>query len=70
MNLRKSINLACAHRGVKKAYTAEKAQTSPSHLSRIIKANRCSTDTLEKIAKALGYKVSEFIALGEEEKAA
>jgi len=65
MNLRESIKIACAKRHAYQIEVANKCGVSAPHMSTIMRVNRCSTDTLEKIAKALDYKVSEFIALGE-----
>jgi DNA-binding Xre family transcriptional regulator len=69
MNVKTSILVACAKRNKKQFEAAEDAGISQQQLSMIIKRNSCQLGTLERIAEALDYTVSDFIALGEEEVA-
>jgi len=65
MNLKKSIIIGRAIRDKSVGQVAESAGLSVRQLANITHRSRCHLLTLEKIAKALDYKVSEFIALGE-----
>jgi len=65
MNIKKSILKACAEREKKQYEAAEMAGITQPVMSKIMSRGACSLLTLEKIAKALDYSVSEFIALGE-----
>ena len=69
MNITKSIRVACAIRGMNQCEAAIAVGMSQPQLSKITIRNDCITSTLERIAKGLGYSVSEFIALGEEKAA-
>jgi DNA-binding Xre family transcriptional regulator len=66
MNFRVSLEIALATRNMKKKELAEKLGVYPSAITTWIKANQVTFDRLEAISKALDYKVSEFIALGED----
>ena len=69
MNITKSIKVACAMQGINQQEAAFAVGMSQPQLSNISIRNDCITSTLERIAKGLGYSVSEFIALGEEKAA-
>ena len=67
MDLQLSLRLALAHKNVRAIWLAEKVGVSKSHMSGIMNNKKVPPITLvEKLAKALGYKTSELIALGEE----
>lgn len=65
MNIKKSVNIATAKAGITKRDLAALMGVSPSTLSGVLSRNVPTGDTLEKMARALGMKVSELIALGE-----
>lgn len=65
MNIKKSVNIATAKAGITKRDLAALMGISPSSLSGVLGRNVPTGDTLEKMARALGMKVSELIALGE-----
>ena len=69
MNISRSLRIAYAVKGINQMEAAEAIGLSQPQLSNISVRNSCLTITLEKIAKGLGYSVSEFIALGEEKAA-
>ena len=69
MDISRSLKIACAVKGLNQSEAAEQVGLSQSQLSNISIRNSCITSTLERIAKRLGYSVSEFIALGEEKAA-
>ena len=69
MDISRSLKIACAVKGLNQSEAAGLAGMSQPQLSDISIRNACITSTLEKIAKGLGYSVSEFIALGEEKAA-
>lgn len=66
MNLKKSINLALIEKDVKQFEIAKKMNVSPPYLSAIKHGKKALTiKRLKQISDAFGYKLSEFIALGE-----
>lgn len=65
MNIKKSIKVAVAQRGITQNQLAEEMKVSPSTLSGMLSRNTVTAPTLNKMADALGMKVSELIALGE-----
>ena len=67
MNIKKSIDIALATKQKSKKWLAEQAGMDYKHIYTIGHQKAANTRTVEKMAKALGMKVSEFIALGEEE---
>lgn len=70
MNIGKSIKLSLIERGLKAQELAESVGMSKSYLSQISNGHRLpGIDVIERIAKSLGYSVSEFVALGEEKAA-
>lgn len=66
MNIKKSINVACAQRGWSKKQLAEKMQVTRQRISNIGQQKSPRHETVEKLANAFGLKASEFIALGED----
>lgn len=66
MNLGKSIKLALVHRDRRAYQVAKSINKSEAYLSLIINDKRSpSFRVVDQIATELGYKTSEFIALGE-----
>lgn len=66
MNLRKSIKVALAQRGMEQKALAEQLSMSQSSMSQLAAQQSCTAATLQKLANAFGMKVSEFVALGED----
>lgn len=66
MNLEKSFNVALATRDMKKKDLAKQMQVTPSYITQVTKDGRLSVAKLQELAEALGFKVWEFIKLGEE----
>ncbi len=66
MNLEKSFNVALATRDMKKKDLAEQMSVTPSYITQVTKNGALSVGKLEELSKALGYKVWQFIKLGEE----
>lgn len=65
MNLEKSFNVALAQRDMKKKDLAEKMKVTPSYITQVTKNGALSVAKLQELSEALGYKVWEFIKLGE-----
>lgn len=66
MNLRKSIKVALAQRGMEQKALAAQLKMSQSSMSQLAAQESCTGATLQKLADAFGLKVSEFISLGED----
>lgn len=67
MDFGKSLRVAMAYRNVRQAELRKSVQISHCHLSQIVNGHKePSMKVTKQICDALGYKVSEFIALGEE----
>lgn len=66
MDINKSVKRACALKWLSQAEAADAAGMHQTQLSKITSNGSCQTRILERIAAGLGYKVSEFIALGED----
>ncbi len=66
MNLEKSFNVALAKKDMKKKDLAEQMKVTPSYITQVTKDGRLSVSKLQELSQALGYKVWEFIKLGEE----
>ena len=66
INISKSIKVCCAIRDITQTELAERSGLQQSHISYVTKKGSCSFETLEKLAKGLDYKVSEFIEWGED----
>jgi len=66
MNLEKSFNVALATRDMKKKDLAEQMKVTPSYITQVTKNGALSVGKLQELSAALGYKVWEFVKLGEE----
>lgn len=66
MNLEKSFNVALAKRDMKKKDLAEQMKVTPSYITQVTKDGRLSVAKLQELSESLGFKVWEFIKLGEE----
>lgn len=66
MNLGKAINVAMAQREMTRKDLSEKSGVTKPYLSNVINGKmHPKITTIERLAKATDYSVSEFIALGE-----
>lgn len=66
MNLAASIRVALAYRGKSQSWLANEMGVSKTYINRLAKGtSRPGMMQVEKIATALDYSISEFIALGE-----
>ena len=65
MNLEKSFNVALATRDMKKKDLASQMKVTPSYITQVTKNGSLSVGKLQELSEALGYKVWEFIKLGE-----
>tara|TARA_R110000764_G_scaffold57488_2_gene125147 strand:+ start:17832 stop:18029 length:198 start_codon:yes stop_codon:yes gene_type:complete len=65
MDLSKSLKIAIATKGVKHKDLAIKLNTSGQQISNWIRTGCIKQKSLVSISEALGFSVSEFIALGE-----
>jgi len=65
MNIRKSIKVACATKGITQRELSSKSGIGESTISIIMNKNKSNTDTLIDISYALNMSLSSFIALGE-----
>ena len=65
MNLEKSFNVALAKRDMKKKDLAFKMKVTPSYITQVTKNGALSVAKLQELSEALGFKVWEFIRLGE-----
>lgn len=66
MDIIKAINIGMATAGINQNELASKSGIHPSMISVIMNGHRSLTlKTMEKIADALGMKLSALIALGE-----
>lgn len=66
VNLRKSIKVALAQRGISQKALAKQLGMSETGLSQLAAQTSCTGATLQKLADAFDMKVSEFVALGED----
>ena len=66
MNLEKSFNIALATKGMNKADLATKMHCTGAYITQIAKGGSMSVSKLQDVCGALGYKVWEFVKLGEE----
>lgn len=67
MNIGKSIRVAVAMRGITQGKLAELAGIHPVNLSRMANGKAgLQGENLQRVAEAVGLKVSEFVALGED----
>lgn len=66
MNLGLSLKIALAKKGIKSKDLAEALKTTAPQVSIWCKTGEISKYNLVKISRFFGYKVSEFVALGED----
>lgn len=66
MNLEKSFRIALATQGINKAQLAERMNCTGAYITQITKGGSMSVSKLQDVCSELGYKVWEFIKLGEE----
>lgn len=67
MNVGMSIKIALAKRGMTQVQLATKVQRSTVWINKLACSNSADGKTINMLAKALGMKSSEFIALGEDD---
>ena len=66
MDLGKSIKIALINKEMSQSELAERLQVSEQYISNLATGSRFpGRNQIERLADVLGYKVSEFIALGE-----
>jgi len=71
MNIGRSIKIGMAYNSLTTSELARLISMSQPHVSALSNnRHKANIETIEKMATAMKYKVSEFIALGEQEKAA
>ena len=68
MNVSKSIRVALAMRELTQKQLAERLGMYESAVSQLVNRSSITTDELKQVADALGMKVSELVALGEDAK--
>lgn len=66
MNAARSMKIAMAQRDLNQEQLASLAGITQSSISGLAGRNKWNGESLVKISKALGLKVSEFVALGED----
>lgn len=66
MNAAKSLRIAMVKLGMNQTDLAKKAGITQSSISGLANRENWNCESLQKIAKAFGMKVSEFVALGED----
>lgn len=66
MNAAKSMKIALAQQGLNQTQLAAKAGITQPSISGLANRANWNAESLQKIATALGMKVSEFVALGED----
>ena len=66
MNLEKSFRIALATRGISKQDLAVQMKCTGAYITQISKGGSMSVSKLQAVWGCLGYKVWEFIKLGEE----
>lgn len=66
MNASKSLKIALAKRGLNQLKFANLAGMTQPSVSGLASRSNWNCESLQKVADALGLKVSEFIALGED----
>lgn len=68
MNIGRSIKVALAKRDMKQAELANLMGCSAAYVNKICKSKESGIGTIQKLSDFFGMRVSEFIALGEDEK--
>ncbi len=66
MDLEKSFDVALANRRMKKKDFAAQLKVTPTYVTQITTNGSLSIRKLDELARALNYKLWEFIKLGEE----
>lgn len=66
MNASKSLKIALAKRGLNQLKFAALAGMTQPSVSGLASRNNWNCESLQKVSDALGLKVSEFVALGED----
>ena len=66
MNLEKSFRIALATKGMNKQDLATQMKCTGAYITQITKGGSMSVSKLQDVCSELGYKVWEFIKLGEE----
>ena len=66
MNLKKSFRMALAERDMSKTDLAVKMKCTGAYITQITKGGSMSVSKLQDVCDLLGYKVWEFIKLGDE----
>ncbi len=70
MNLGRSLRIALAVRGMTQNDLAVKLDCAQSNISYwMSRQSRINLNTVQRLSEGLDYRVSEFIALGEEKAA-
>ena len=67
MNLKKCINVARAMNDMSMADLAKECNMEASQLYQIRQSESCTSQMLERISRAVGMSVSDFVKIGEEE---
>ncbi len=65
MNIKKSLDVALAKKGISKTEFAKTLGISRTRLYAITRQKRIHGDTLEMLASGLDMQIGEFITLGE-----
>ncbi|MGL5703621.1 MAG: helix-turn-helix domain-containing protein [Cetobacterium sp.] len=65
MNLRKAIEYFLNKKGMTQAELGILIGKGQPHISRIMKHNNCSHETMKKMADGFGVKLSTFVKAGE-----
>lgn len=66
MNLEKSFRIALATKGMSKQDLAKQMNCTGAYITQITKGGSMSVSKLQDVCSELGYKVWEFIKLGED----
>lgn len=66
MNIKRSLNVALAKKGIQKGEFAKMLGVSRARLYAIQNQKRVNPETLTRMSAALDMEVSELIALGED----
>ena len=66
MNASRSMKIALAKQGLNQTQLAIKAGVTQPSISGLAKRSNWNCESLQRIADALGLKVSEFVALSED----
>ena len=67
MNLEKSFRIALATKGMSKQDLAAQMKCTGAYITQITRGGSMSVSKLQDVCNELGYKVWEFIKLGEDQ---